>query len=94
LATDGIDGVFVGPSDLSISWSNGARVDPHNAELQDVMAEIADRARKAGKFAAIFALEPADVPRFGKMGFRLAALNTDPGVFHVGATQMLGKARG
>lgn len=94
LATDGIDGVFVGPSDLSISWSNGARVDPHNAELQDVMAEIADRARKAGKFAAIFALDPADVPRFGKMGFRLAALNTDPGVFHAGATQMLGKARG
>jgi 4-hydroxy-2-oxoheptanedioate aldolase len=94
LATNGIDGIFVGPSDLSISWSNGAHVDPHDAELQDVMAEIADRARKAGKLAAIFAVDPADVPRFGKMGYRLAALNTDPGIIHAGASVMLDKARG
>lgn len=94
LATSGIDGIFVGPSDLSISWSNGAGVDPHNEELQDVIAEIGSRARKAGKFAAIFAVDPADVPRFGKMGYRLAALNTDPGIVHAGAAVMLEKARG
>ena len=94
LATKGIDGIFVGPSDLSISWSNGSHVDPNNAELQNVIAKIADRARKAGKFAAIFAVDPADVPRFGKMGYRLAALNTDPGIIHAGASVMLDKARG
>lgn len=94
LQTKGIDGVFVGPSDLSISWSNGAHVDPHNEELQDVIAEIAQRARKAGKFAAVFAVDPADVPRFGKMGYRLAALNTDPGIIHAGASAMLDKAKG
>ncbi|SOE08534.1 4-hydroxy-2-oxoheptanedioate aldolase [Hoeflea halophila] len=94
LATDGIDGVFVGPSDLSISWSGGAHVDPHNEELQGVIAEIAQKARKAGKFAAIFAVDPADVPRFGKMGYRLAALNTDPGIIAAGAAVMLEKAKG
>ncbi|MBC7282249.1 aldolase/citrate lyase family protein [Hoeflea sp.] len=94
LATDGIDGIFVGPSDLSISWSNGAAVDPNNEELQDVIAEIGRRARGAGKFAAIFAINPADVPRFAKMGYRLAALNTDPGILHAGAAVMLDKARG
>jgi len=94
LATKGIDGIFVGPSDLSISWSNGAGVDPKNEELQGVIAEIGSRARAAGKFAAIFAVDPADVPRFGKMGYRLAALNTDPGIIHAGATVMLEKARG
>ncbi|MDZ7603964.1 MAG: aldolase/citrate lyase family protein [Hoeflea sp.] len=94
LATDGIDGIFVGPSDLSISWSNGAGVDPNNEELQDVIAEIGARARKAGKFAAIFAVDPASVPRFAKMGYRLAALNTDPSILHAGAEVMLGKARG
>ena len=94
LATDGIDGVFVGPSDLSISWSDGAGVDPRNEELQDVIATIGSRARQAGKFAAVFAVDPADVPRFGKMGYRLAALNTDPGIVHAGAAVMLEKARG
>jgi len=93
LANDGIDGVFVGPSDLSISWSNGAHVNPQNEELQDVIAQIASRARKAGKFAAIFAVDPADVPQFGKMGYRLAALNTDPGVLQAGAAVMLDMAR-
>lgn len=94
LATDGIDGIFVGPSDLSISWTDGAGVDPNNEDLQDVIAEIGRRARDAGKFAAIFAVNPADVPRFAKMGYRLAALNTDPGILHAGAAVMLEKARG
>ena len=94
LAIDGIDGVFVGPSDLSISWSNGAGVDPRNAELQDVIAQIAARSRDAGKHAAIFAVDPADVPGFSKMGYRLAALNTDPNLFSAGAEAMLGKAKG
>tara|TARA_R110002020_G_scaffold35735_10_gene107759 strand:- start:1950 stop:2711 length:762 start_codon:yes stop_codon:yes gene_type:complete len=94
LETQGIDGIFVGPSDLSISWSNGAAVDPKNAELQEVIAEIGRRAREAGKFAAIFAVDPADVPGFAKMGYGLAALNTDPGLLQAGAAVMLGKARG
>lgn len=92
LAEDGIDGVFVGPSDLSISWSGGTGVDPRNAELQDVIADIARRARGAGKFAAVFAVDPADVPGFAKMGYRLAALNTDPGILHAGAAVMLDQA--
>lgn len=94
LALEGIDGIFVGPSDLSISWSNGANVDPKNKELQEVISDIGGRARKAGKIAAVFAVDPADVPGFAKMGYRLAALNTDPGIFHAGASAMLEKARG
>lgn len=93
LAQDGIDGIFVGPSDLSISWSDGAGVDPGNSELQDVIADIGSRARRAGKFAAIFAVDPADTARFAKMGYRLVALNTDPGVIEAGAAMMLEKAR-
>ncbi|MDF1607472.1 aldolase/citrate lyase family protein [Hoeflea sp. YIM 152468] len=94
LAQDGIDGVFVGPSDLSISWTDGAGVDPRNAALQDVIADIASRARDAGKFAAVFAVDPADVPGFARMGYRLAALNTDPGILQAGAAVMLAQAKG
>jgi 4-hydroxy-2-oxoheptanedioate aldolase len=95
LSVEGIDGVFVGPSDLSISWSNGEGVDPGRPDMQDALAEIAKPgAREAGKFAAIFAVDPASTPLFSKMGYRLTALNTDPGVINAGAAMMLEAARG
>jgi 4-hydroxy-2-oxoheptanedioate aldolase len=94
LSVEGIDGVFVGPSDLSISWSNGEGVDPARPDMQDALADIANRAREAGKFAAIFAVDPASTPLFSKMGYRLTALNTDPGVINAGAAMMLEAARG
>jgi 4-hydroxy-2-oxoheptanedioate aldolase len=94
LALVGIDGVFVGPSDLSISWSGGEGVDPNREDMQEVLSDIAKRTRKAGKFAAVFAVDPAAGPRFAKMGYHIAALNTDPGVIHAGAAVMLDKARG
>ncbi|MEQ8307354.1 MAG: aldolase/citrate lyase family protein [Hoeflea sp.] len=93
LAVEGIDGVFVGPSDLSISWSNGEGVNPHRPDMQDALADIAGKAVEAGKFAAIFAVDPSDVQTFFKMGYRIAALNTDPGAIMAGAETMLGAAK-
>lgn len=94
LSVEGIDGVFVGPSDLSISWSNGEGVNPMRPDMQDALADIAARTREAGKFAAIFAVDPAATPLYAKMGYRLTALNTDPGVINAGAALMLEAARG
>lgn len=94
LSVDGVDGVFVGPSDLSISWTDGKDVDPGRADMQDALADIARRTRDSGKFAAIFAVDPSLAPRFSSMGYRLIALNTDPGVVQAGAAVMLEQARG
>ena len=47
LAVDGVDGVFVGPSDLSIALSGGATLEPRGAAL---MTE-ARRDRRAGQGA-------------------------------------------
>ncbi|WP_394689150.1 HpcH/HpaI aldolase/citrate lyase family protein [Hoeflea sp.] len=94
LSVEGIDGVFVGPSDLSISWSGGEGVDPKRPDMQDALADIAKRTREAGKFAAIFAVDPASTPLYVRMGYRLTALNTDPGVINAGAALMLEMARG
>ncbi|MEQ8479175.1 MAG: aldolase/citrate lyase family protein [Hoeflea sp.] len=93
LAVEGIDGVFVGPSDLSISWSKGEGVNPHRPDMQDALADIGRKTVEAGKFAAIFAVDPADVQTFFTMGYRIAALNTDPGAIRAGAELMLDAAR-
>ena len=52
LGVDGIDGVFVGPSDFSIALSDGAQVDATNETMLKAAGEVAAKARKAGKFPA------------------------------------------
>ena len=54
LETPGIDGIFVGPSDFSIAWSNGTTVNSTLESMMETVASIAERTRKAG--AAEFAL--------------------------------------
>ena len=59
LAVPGIDGVFVGPSDLSITLSNGASFDPSGAEVDAAFKHVLARAKAAGKFCGAFAISPA-----------------------------------
>lgn len=89
LALPGIDGVFVGPSDFSISWSGGAVVDPALPEMQDEVARIAAKAKAAGKHAAIFAVLPEMVAGYRDMGYRLIALGTDDQIVTAGAAALI-----
>lgn len=93
LAIDGIDGVFVGPSDFSISFTRGQQVD---ASLEDMMAAIEDiavRTRKAGKIAATLVLDPADAGRFNAFGYHLIAIGLDTLVISAGANEFYAKAK-
>ena len=47
LGAPGIDGVFVGPFDLSIALSAGSVVDPSGAEVEAALSRIVERARGA-----------------------------------------------
>ena len=51
LEVEEIDGVFVGPSDLSLALSDGARVDPDDPQMLKAAAGVAERAHGAGKLA-------------------------------------------
>lgn len=77
LGLHGLDGVFVGPSDFSITLSSGGMVDPEEPEMLRACEDIARRARDAGKFAGAFAVTTAGARRFADMGFRLIALSAD-----------------
>lgn len=90
----GIDGVFVGPSDLSISWSGGAGLDPDRSDMQEFVAEVANKANAAGKFAAIYCGDPARARDYAAMGYRIMALGSDDLVIRTGAEALVSKARG
>jgi elongation factor Ts len=49
LQVPGIDAVFVGPSDLSVTLSDGKVLDPHSKEVDEAIDKIAGAAKKAGR---------------------------------------------
>jgi 4-hydroxy-2-oxoheptanedioate aldolase len=94
LAVPGIDGVFVGPGDLSIALSNGAGLDPHHPEVEAALDEVARRARAAGKFAAVYAFAPERAGALFARGFHVCAVGMDIGYLRAGAQDIIAKARG
>jgi 4-hydroxy-2-oxoheptanedioate aldolase len=93
LAVEGLDGVFVGPSDLSVTFSDGKKIAPFDAALDDTIADIAARASAAGRFAGAFAANPERARFFAGMGYRLIALGSDAMYLDGGARAMLAAAR-
>lgn len=93
LAVDGIDGVFIGPSDLSVALSNGTKVDPVSPAVLEAAADMAAKARSAGKFAGIFAFTAATARQFRDMGFRLITISSDINYLLQGANALVGPAK-
>jgi 4-hydroxy-2-oxoheptanedioate aldolase len=94
LDTPGIDGVFVGPSDFSIAWTAGQAINPGLEDMMGAVEDIGARTRKAGKFAAIFAVDPTITGRYAAMGYQLVALGNEQAYMRIGAENMIAAARG
>lgn len=77
LAVEGLDGVFVGPSDLSIALSHGASLDPNGQRTGEVAGQIAEKAVAAGKLAGVFCLNADKVEEAYHQGFRLISHGVD-----------------
>ena len=89
LAVKGLDGVFVGPVDLSIALSEGARLDPSGPETQDAAKMIVEAAKAAGKLAGIFCVTAEDVRAAKEMGYPFIAYGIDQVVLQAGVSAML-----
>ena len=89
LAVPGIDGIFVGPSDFSIAWTDGQTVDPNLEGMMEAIAHVAGRARHAGKHAGIYVVDPKLVARYSAMGYRLFALGSEQRYMEMGVAALL-----
>ncbi|MES2718199.1 MAG: 2-dehydro-3-deoxyglucarate aldolase [Pseudomonadota bacterium] len=85
-AIDGVDGLFVGPSDLAAAF--GHLGNPGHPEVQQAIAQIFAAARAAGKASGILAPVEADARRYLDMGASFVAVGSDLGVLRM-ATQAL-----
>ena len=89
LATPGIDGLFLGPSDLSIALSGGKSLDPLSAEVEreiDRMVKAADAARK---IPGVFCHTAERAAALAKRGVRFLAVMSDIGMLRAGAAAAL-----
>ena len=85
-AVDGVDGVFIGPSDLAAAYGHlGNAAHP---EVQAAMQIIFAAAKAAGKPVGILAPVEADARRYLEQGATFVAVGSDLGAFR-GATQAL-----
>jgi 2-dehydro-3-deoxyglucarate aldolase len=83
---EGIDSVFIGPSDLAASY--GQLGNPNHPEVQAAMQTVVKRAKAAGVPVGTLAPVEADARRYMEMGITMVAVGSDLGVFRVG-TQAL-----
>lgn len=93
LEVEGIDGVFLGPADFSIAWTDGANLNPVLEDMMETVGSIAKRAREAGKLAAIYVVDPAFAGRYTQMGYQLMALGNEMRFIALGSETMLKAAR-
>ena len=75
VAVDGLDGVFVGPADLSAAL--GVHGDPEAPVLVESVARILQSAQAAGKPAGIYARSPEDATNRIRSGFQFVNIAND-----------------
>jgi 4-hydroxy-2-oxoheptanedioate aldolase len=59
LEIEGLDGVLIGPGDLSISFRQNPLPDAYGIDTIDVVKDIISRCKQAGKKTAAFSFDPA-----------------------------------
>jgi 4-hydroxy-2-oxoheptanedioate aldolase len=88
-AVPGLDGLFVGPSDLSIALSNGAELNRTSEKTLLAMRRIAAAAANNGLIAGAFAGTTDIVKAYRAMGYTFMAAAVDVELLQSGAAQFM-----
>jgi len=91
-AIDGVDGVFIGPSDLATSM--GHIGDPGHKDVQAVIEDAIVRIRAAGKAPGILMADEAKVRRYIELGALFVAVGSDVSILANGAKNLAAKYLG
>jgi 4-hydroxy-2-oxoheptanedioate aldolase len=92
-ATPGIDGLFLGPADLSIALSEGAHVDPMAGEVDRALDRILAAASAAGKICGAYCHTAERAAALAKRGVRFLAVGSDLAFLRAGAAAALKTAK-
>ena len=88
-ATDGVDGVFIGPADLHASLGHPGEI--ANPKVKPVIDEAVRRIRKAGKAPGILTPSEDDARHWLECGALFVAVGADVGILARGAEALAQK---
>jgi 4-hydroxy-2-oxoheptanedioate aldolase len=94
LAVEGLDGVYVGPNDLSLSLGKPGSLAPEDDEVLETMAAIASGARAHGLIAGVHTDGPATARQRYAEGYHFCTLLNDVRLLVDGAKRMVSDLRG
>lgn len=75
LAVEGLDGIFIGPTDLSQSMGIAGQFS--NPELREVITKVIRKSREANKVVGMFCLNAADARHWREVGANFVTIATD-----------------
>lgn len=93
LGVEGLDGVYVGPGDLSLSYGADPSMRPSDASVCAAIARIVEHTVAAGLIPAIHTDGPATARERLTQGFRLVTLQSDVRYMVNGATAALAELK-
>jgi 4-hydroxy-2-oxoheptanedioate aldolase len=93
-AVPGLDGLFVGPSDLSIALSKGAGIDKTAKHTLDAMKRVAAAAQKNKLVAGAFAGTAEIIKTYAAMGYTFMAGAVDVDLLQAGAASLMKAVKG
>lgn len=88
-ATDGVDGVFIGPADLSASLGHVG--DPEHPVVQAAIADAFQRVHRAGKAVGILTPQETMARKYLDMGASFVAVGLDTSLLVQGTTGLIKK---
>ena len=94
LETPGLDAIYVGPADLSISLGVAQRVDQDDPVMVAALDHILQAAQRRGIPAGLHTGSAAYAGRMFAQGWRLATVQTDAAFLEAGAKALLSHLRG
>lgn len=90
-AVEGVDGIFIGPSDLAAAF--GHLGNPKHPEVQAAIKDAATRIRSAGKPAGMLTGNLDDAEALFGMGYNFTAVGSDVGILARNAESIVARFR-
>lgn len=89
----GLDGVYVGPSDLALSLGYRPGFDPTDQAVLDAIVHIVRTATAKGLFAGIHSGSPSFTRRMWELGYHFSSILSDARMMALKAQEILREAR-
>jgi 4-hydroxy-2-oxoheptanedioate aldolase len=89
ISTPGIDGFFLGPSDLSIALSDGKSLDPLSKDVDGHLDTMIAGAQKAKKIPGAYCHSAERAAALAKRGVKFLAVSSDLSMLRAGAAAVL-----